>query len=96
MSFRVLAIALACISAAAVPDPSPPPCSLNGRLNPTSLACDCIPRSGWVGPSCNTLSLLPAVPLDVSHQAYCKPHVENTWGISVIAGDVRLFESVAH
>jgi hypothetical protein len=47
--------------------PSPPPCSLNGVLQPSGeCACD----SGWSGAECEALALLPAAPLDAASQAF--------------------------
>lgn len=72
----------------------PPPCSLNGVVSPTNGACVCLP--GWVGSSCNALSLSPAAPLNAVDQTYFHPSdgpkypgsfTDNSWGISVSPDD---------
>jgi hypothetical protein len=68
----------------------PPPCSLNGVANADG-SCNCY--SGWGGPACASLKLLPSAPLSASTQTYFfpsnggSPFVDNSWGISVLPGD---------
>lgn len=71
---------------------SPPPCSLNGVLSPTTGECACVP--GWGGTECETLLLLPSSPLTSATQVYYHPSSDhtatwhsNSWGIFVLPDD---------
>ena len=73
---------------AALPATPPPPCSLNGDLQPDgSCVCDL----GWSGQVCNNLLLSPSQPLTSNSQTYYHPSIpsasppfDNSWGISIL------------